>query len=218
MSSLGAILNSALKSMNANHLALAVASNNIANASNPDYTRQRLITQPAPPDGGNSGIGMGVDVVGVQAIRDTLIEGRLRHEISAKSDSETLSASLGAIEPVMNDTEGTGLLQSIADFFNSFQTLSQDPASLNFREQVKFTANGLMQAFRTRDNDLATIKNTADKKIATEVDDVNRLATEIADLTRQIKIEEVSAPAYDLRDRRAALVNELSQHVDRESD
>src|SRR6185295_11703017 len=72
---LGTALNSAIKAMNANQLALAVASNNIANANNPDYTRTRLVMSPGVPDAGAYGIGSGVDVLGVEAIRDALVEG-----------------------------------------------------------------------------------------------------------------------------------------------
>lgn len=46
------------------------------------------------------------------------------------------------------------------------------------------------------------------------MDDINRLVSEIAELTRQIKIDDVRTPAYDLRDRRTALVGELSQHLE----
>ena len=46
MSSLGAILNTAVTSMQANQLGIAIASNNISNAQNPEYTRQRMLTTP----------------------------------------------------------------------------------------------------------------------------------------------------------------------------
>ena len=43
-------LRKALSSLMANQLALSVASNNIANAGDPDYTRRRLLTAPAGSD------------------------------------------------------------------------------------------------------------------------------------------------------------------------
>src|SRR5262249_55199161 len=161
MSGLTAVFNSAVKAMNASQYGLSVVSNNIANASNPDYTRQRLIQEPAGPDGGPWGIGMGVDGVGVQSMRDMLIENRLRHETSSKSTADTLAGRLANIESSFDDSNGTGLLQKITDFFNSFQTLSQDPASLSFREQVKTNARALIEAMHARSNDLATMKATA---------------------------------------------------------
>src|SRR6185295_17065625 len=162
---LGSVLNNALRSMTANQLALTVASNNIANANNPEYARQRLVTTPGSPDGGPWGVGTGVDIVGVEAIRDALIEGRLHQETSAKSGADTLANGLSNVEALFNDSDGTGLLESLTNFFNSFQTLSQDPASLSSREQVKVNATALVNTMHARNQDLQTIKATADKAI-----------------------------------------------------
>jgi flagellar hook-associated protein 1 FlgK len=215
MSTLGSVLNTALSSLMANQLALAVASNNIANANNPDYTRQRLLTQPAVPDGTRWHIGTGVEVVGLEAVRDTLLETRLRHEISAQTGADTLADRLSNIEPMFNDPADSGLLQSITRFFNSFHTLSQDPASLPFREQVKTSAAGLIEALRTRDASLTNIRTGADKAIAADISEVNRLTREIAAVTLEIKDEELgTTTSNELRDRRASLIKELSKYVE----
>src|SRR5437762_12335643 len=108
MATLGSVLNSALRSMTANQLALSVASNNIANAGNPEFTRQRLLTKPAGSDGGALGIGTGVDIIGVQAMRDRLIEARLRQETSTKSGADTLANGLSNVETLFNDSDDTG--------------------------------------------------------------------------------------------------------------
>jgi flagellar hook-associated protein 1 len=211
---LGTALNSALKAMSANQLALAVASNNIANANNPDYSKQRLVMQPAVPDAGAFGIGSGVDVLGVVALRDALVESRLSHELSAKSNADTLAQSLTNIETRFNDSKGTGLLEQITNFFNSFQTLSTDPASASLREQIRITANTLIQSFHNTAEGLTQARMVADKAVNSNLSEINRLTTQIADLTRKIKIEEATMPANDLRDRRTALVKELSQFVE----
>jgi flagellar hook-associated protein 1 len=214
MSSLGSVLNTALTSMSANQLALSVASNNIANAGNADFSRQRLLTTPAGSDGSVPAIGLGVDVVGVDAVRDALINSRLRQETSAKAGADTLTGGLSNVEALFNDGNSTGLLQSITNFFNSFQTLAQDPASLSFREQLKVSAGALIDALHARNSDLTTIKTNADKAVSADVDQINQLSRQIADLTKQIKLEAVSDPANNLRDRRAALVRQLSSYVE----
>lgn len=214
MSSLGSVMNSALKSMAANQLALSVASNNIANAETPDFSRQRLVLAPSGPDGGNLLIGTGVDVVRAEAIRDQLVENRLRQETSAKSGGETLTRTLGDIEVLFNDTEDTGLLQKISSFFNSFHTLSQDPASLNFREQVKISARALIDSFHARYQDLANIQSAANKGISADVGQINELTKQIANVTAEMKYQETDHVANDLRDRRAALVKQLAGIVE----
>jgi flagellar hook-associated protein 1 FlgK len=198
----------------ANQYALAVSSNNIANANDPNYSRQRLLTRPAGPDWGAWGIGRGVDIVGVESIRDMLVEGRWRHALSAKSNADTLAGRLGNLEALFNDSNGTSVLQTITKFFNSFQTLSQDPASLQFREQVKVSAGALIEAIHTRDRELKEMRAAADKNITWDVEQINRLTSQIADLTEQIRTEEIGVRSNDLRDRRIALIKELSQLVE----
>ena len=205
------VLSTALSSLMANQLALSVASNNIANAGDPDYTRQRLVTAPAGSDSGALGIGRGVEVIGVEAIRNVLVETRLRQETAAKSGAESLADSLKNIENVFNDSNGSGLLNSLTNFFTSFQTLSQDPSSLNFRDQLKLNADALVNAFHSRSSDLIQIKSNADKAISADLDQINNLAKQIADLTMEIKTEDSSHPVSDLRDRRSALVKQLSK-------
>jgi flagellar hook-associated protein 1 FlgK len=210
--SLGSLMNSALKSMAANQLALSVASNNIANAENTNFTRQRLITVPTGPD--VSGIGTGVDVIGIDAVRDALVEMRLKQEISAKAGDDALTNGLQNVEVLFNDTENTGVLQTLSDFFNSFHSLSLDPASANFRQEVKTKAQTLINTFHGRNRDLKTIQTTADKAVSAHVDQINLLGTQIASLTSDIQFQEVAHRATDLRDRREALVKQLSEIVE----
>ncbi len=214
MSTLGSVMNSALRSMAANQLALAVASNNIANAQNPEFTRQRLVTVPAGPGGDAWGTGMGVDIAGIQAIRDSLIESRLKRETSAKDGEETLASSLGNVEVLFNDAGDTGLLRTVTNFFNSFHTLSLDPASMNSREELRINARALVDALHARSQDLVDTGNRANASIATGVSEINRLSAQIAGVTREIKIQETASTANDLRDRRNSLVKELSHFVE----
>jgi flagellar hook-associated protein 1 FlgK len=206
-----------MKSLAANQLALSVASNNIANAQTPGYTRQRLITAPSVMDEKFPSVGTGVDVVRVEALRDAMVELRLREETSAKSGDDTLTKTLSDIEVLFNDTDAhsPGLLQAMTDFFNSFHTLSLDPASMNFREEVKVNAQALIDALHARNSDLKTLQNRVDKAIAPEVDQLNLLTKQIASLSSEIKRQELDGHvANDLRDRRSELVKQLSGIID----
>jgi flagellar hook-associated protein 1 FlgK len=215
MSTLASVMNSALKSLMANQLALSVRSNNIANAGTPGYTRQQLVVAQAGHDGRTPAIGMGVDVIRVQAIRDSLIETRLRQETSAKSGDESLSRMLRDVEVLFNDHEDSGLLPVLTNFFNSFHTLSLDPASMNFREEVKVNAEALISALRARNADLTNIKAVANNGISSDLDKINQFTKQIASLSREIAIQEVNhnQAANDLRDQRSELVRQLSEIV-----
>ena len=207
--SLGSITNTALKALTANQLAMTVASNNIANAQTPEYARQRLVITPSGPGAESFRIGTGVDVVGVQALRDHLVDSRLRQETSAKSGEQALAHALGDVEVLFNDGDDTGLLKSLTDFFNAFHSLSLDTTSMNFREELKMKANTLAGMFSGRNADLKNIQDSADDALAAEVKHVNNLISQIAAVTENIKMQETQHVSHDLRTHRAALVREL---------
>ena len=58
------------------------------------------------------GIGDGVQVLGVQAIRDALVNARVQAETSAQSGADTLSTGLSDIQSLFNDTNDSGLMQT----------------------------------------------------------------------------------------------------------
>src|SRR5262245_40571516 len=214
MSTIFGLINSALSSLQANQFGIAVASNNIANANNPDYTRQRLVTRPSQIFGGHINYGNGVEIVRVQALRDQLIELRRNQENSNRAGSDLLSRTLSDIEVQFNDSDQAGLLGSLTKFFNSFQTLATDPASMSFRQQVRLQGQALADDFKSMRNNLLSVKDLVNRSIGDKVTTINTLAGQIAKLNGQIAQEEITSTANELRDQRAGLVKELSGMVD----
>ena len=215
MAGLGSILNTAFRSLEASTMALSVASNNIANAATPGYSKQRVIFEASSNIGDRFLSGSGVSVVKIEGLREQLIDGRLQQEISAKSGAELLNDSLSEVEILFNDGRDTGMLPEITDFFNAFHTLALDPISVNFREEVRIRADNLVQSFQVRGGALRAIRLTADAGIKNDVDRINTLTNQIAALSSQIiKSEAGGQAANDLRDRRGELVREVSEFLD----
>jgi flagellar hook-associated protein 1 FlgK len=211
MSSLTAIMNGALTALQANQLGISVASNNIANAQNPNYTRQQLVTVPAVNIGSLTG-DAGVQVQGIDAYRDRMIDTQLLHANSNSSGADYLNQTLSSIEVQFNDSNGTGLLNSITNFFNSFQTLATDPASVNFRMQVEASAQSLSQNFKSLHDSLVNAQSQLNQSISDDATTINGLAGQIAQLTGEIANQEArGGSASDLQDQRATLVNQLGQ-------
>jgi flagellar hook-associated protein 1 FlgK len=211
MSSIGSILGSALSALQASQLGISVASNNIANSSNLQYTRQRLITAPAADLLGQAG-GLGVQVLGVESIRDALIEKRLIQEDASQGGADTLSRLLSNIEPLFTDSDSTGLQQYISDFFNSFQTLSTDPSSSSFRQIVRTRAEALAGAFSRTRQELVQSQADANTAVSQLVTRINALADRIAAVTGQIA--QAGGESSELRDQRSSLVRELASIAD----
>ena len=214
MSSLGAILNTAVTSMQANQLGIAIASNNISNAQNPEYTRQRMLTTPGASLESYLSVGSGVDVVRIEAMRDQMVESRRLQENSARAGADLTNRTLSDIEVQFTDSDNTGLQQGLSKFFNSFQTLASDPASLNFRQQVRTSATALINQFKTLHDGLTNAQTMITRSLDEKVSTINSLASQIAHVSGQIADQEINGPANDLRDQRASLVKELSSIVD----
>ena len=212
-SSLGSILNTSLSLIQASQAGISVASNNISNAQNPEYTRQRLVTAPGPSLDGN-GVPSGVDIVAIEALRNQLVDARRLQENSNRAGADLLNRTLGDVEVQFTDTDDKGLLRELSKFFDSFQNLSTDPASHNFREQVRTAAESLMSAFKSMSEDLKNTQTLVDRSMTDQVRTINTLAGQIAAITGQIANQELTGPANDLRDRRGALVKQLSDIVD----
>jgi len=201
--------------MYASQMGMTVASNNIANAQNPEYTRQRLVTAPMPSYGGNINLGMGIDVIRVVSLRDQLIEARRLQENSARAGADLMNRTLSDIEVQFTDTNNTGLLQNLANFFNSFQTLSTDPASTNFREQVRISTESLMNNFKTLRDSLVNSNRLINMTITEQVNKINSLGSQIARISGEIaSAEAIGVQAGELRDQRLALVKQLSAVTD----
>jgi len=207
MSALGSVMNNALQSLLANQLGLSVASNNISNAQTPGYSRQRLDLAASPDQG--------VDVIGIQALRDQLTAGRLNQETSSKSTQDTLQQGLQDIQSSFNDTQNTGMLSYISGFFNAFQALTVDPTTMSNREAVKQAALSLVNAFHSQATNLNDQQRVANQAVSTDIDRINSLTSQIASLTKQIQLTETPGqPQNELRDQRSQVGQQLSQIVD----
>src|SRR3989442_105980 len=171
-------INSAMQALLANQQGLAVASKNISNAQTPGYSRQRVDFSPSETNG--------VDVVGIEALRDQLATQRFNQETSYKSGQDTLRQGLQDIQGTFNDTQNTGLLSFITGFFNSFQALSVDPTSMTNREAVKQAALSLINAFHSQAGNLNNQQQVVNQAVLTDTANINSLTSQIASLTKQI--------------------------------
>ncbi len=214
MQALGSALNSALRALEANQLGLAVASNNISNAQTPGYTRQRANLSPVAGTSGTLSIGAGVQVTGTEAVRDRLIELRQRQEIASHAQEDLKHQGLSDIEMLFNESDGTGMLPLLTDFFNSFHALSTDPTSPNRRQEVLTSATMLAGFLNSRASSLVDIRSKTDRSLHEDVDQANSLVDQIATLTKRIAEQEVVAPAHELRDQRSVLVQKLSEIIE----
>lgn len=225
MSGLYATLNNSVKAIMAHSRAIETAGKNLANVNNTGYARQRVIFGDrgtvATPQGAES---LGLEALGVQQLRDQLLDLQVSREISLtsaykaeQSGYQRAQASLGqSIDRTTTSsdsgTSDNGLGAALDNFFNSFQSLAASPTDTGQRVTLLQKAAILTDRFQSTDQRLGQVQSDLDAQVNTDVGSVNTLLTTIADLNGQIARFEINSAgsAVDLRDQRQTKLEELA--------
>lgn len=203
------------RALRAQQLGIAVAGQNIANVNTPGYTRQQLLLAPAPPDGSRPiSIGVGVVVQGVAAARDRFIEARLQRETGIAGRLNAERDVFAVIEGAFGNASEGGVGQALTSFFNSFRDLEANPTSVPLRTSVVARAVDLANAFHLTRSRLQSVYRDAQVEAGALVEEVNRLAAQVAELNRQISIAAKTGNISSaLEDQRGEIVKRLTELV-----
>ncbi|MFM1944982.1 MAG: flagellar hook-associated protein FlgK [Verrucomicrobiota bacterium] len=227
-------LNLATRSLSTQRIGTEVAGHNLANVNNPAYARQRVEFQSSitiPSAFGPQGTGAEVSVV--RQLRDGLLDKQIQNETSVRGWLEAqqqalqyAQANLGQeIDRQASGAEGSaaagsvggqhGLSESIADFFNGWQSLSTNPTSSAERQVLLLKAQNLATQFGQVATRLDEVHASLNESLGVEVDNANQLLADIAKLNEQITSAEVGGrgSANDLRDVRQQRLEDLAQLV-----
>lgn len=201
------------RALNANQLGISITGQNIANVNTPGYSRQRLVlSESAPQNQSRYAIGTGVTIEGVQSFRDRFIESRIQTETGIAGRLTAQRDALAPVETALQGSENGGLQNSISGFFGAFRDLEANPNSVPLRGIVAQKASNLTTAFQSTRNRLDDIRSGIDSEMRTTVDQVNSLSGQIAELNRQIQVNEGTGNnASALRDQRSELATTLAE-------
>lgn len=195
--------------------ALATVSHNVANAATPGYTRQRVEMQARPGQSAMLSIGQGVDVKQLTRLADGLVFARQNDSSGELGRLDQLSQLASRVDGLMSDS-ATSLVAPWSSYFNAAKGVVADPASVPARNQMLASSDQLATRFRSMDTQLAKMDDDVDRSMANKITDANRLASELADLNRNIIAAggNVSSDLLDARDQR---VRDLSKLVGAET-
>ena len=196
--------------MTAAQKALEVTANNVANASNDKYTRQKVVLSSigaASLDGG------GVRVLTVTRVRDIFADASWRSEAAtAEANSrraEILSRAETALGPI-----GGGLTVLYDEFFSSWNQLALSPNDPAAREGVLNSANAIAQDYQRLYGDMS--KQALDARTFADgtIVEVNSLLNEMAGLNSSIVQAQLSGTSHnEMLDTRDAVVDRLASLV-----
>lgn len=216
MSGITHVLNIAKQALLTHQMSVQVTGHNVANVDTPGYTRQSLSLK------ANEAIPVGTGLLGGGVMGDTITRNydqfmveRISRQSSLLGNLDAQQQALRVVEPIFNEARGLALNDLMNQFWNSWQELSDNPETLASRQNVLQHGQLLVDHLGIMNSEIIRARSDIGVSLKAGVNDVNSLATQIAELNGQISAAEVArGQANDLRDRRDNLVKELSTLVD----
>ncbi len=208
MKTLRSMLNLGTNALGTHRATLSVLSKNIANASTPGYSRERLSIE-------SMSFGLGAQVTGLTSLRDTTYQKALLGASQELGFGQGKASVLEIAEPFVNDLDGAGMGPALDALFGALQSAGANPADLNERGAVLDRARELADQIRNSATGLESARRSAEKSAAATVTEVNELAAQLARLNGQIRdIQGSGDPALELVDQRDELLAALGELVD----
>lgn len=220
--SLSVTLQTALQSLLAHQTAIAVATQNIANAQNPDYSRQvaRLrasipIPDPTLTDGISWGqLGTGVTISEISRQHDALLVSSIRMSASKVAHQRTLLDGLERIEAFLSEPPDSSLNTLLTEFFEAWRDLASNPENIGNRSIVLERAKLVIHKFQNLRSQLEHEKVLVRLKFETEVEQLNGWLEYVARLNEQIVAAKTAGlQPNDLMDERDAVLRMIAERI-----
>lgn len=206
---IGRLFDISVRSMSAYQSAIGVSSQNISNANNADYTRQKVLLASEVTQAGQ---GMGVKVQDVVRIRDSMLDTQILKYQSTLSDAEKRSTILQQIESIVAEPSENGLAEYMTAFFSSWDQLSTNPNSVQLRLNVIQKAQNLSERFKENIAGFSDVQAVLQRDAAIKIDSINSQLKELNSISERIyESESRKVNSNDLKDQRDAMIAKLSE-------
>lgn len=210
-------LNTGTSGLNAAQVAISTTSNNIANADNEYYTRQRVSTEASMAlDVGSLSIGTGVSITTISRIHDEFVFSRLKDSSNTLSYDTFNKQTLEEVAQYFPDLDGVGLSSDIEQYFSSWNDLASNPDDASQKiALVQYATTLSANLEQTRDS-VRALQDSINDQLKTNINNINDIGEQIAELNKAINKVEVldSNNANDLRDQRDSLELTLAELLD----
>nr|WP_317360004.1 flagellar hook-associated protein FlgK [uncultured Tyzzerella sp.] len=220
MSSLG----TALSGLRAAQAGLSVTGHNVSNSNVMGYTRQQGIQQDfSYLNRGSSAVGslkmqvgIGTNVAQIRQVRNKFYDATYREETSFGSYYSRKYTAGEEINIIIGELQSEYKAQDvITDVWNSINEMSKNPAAIETRSGFIQSCVTLLDKMQDINKSLFEYQLNLNEQVKREVDSINNIVSQIADLNQEIEtIEADGSRANDLRDVRNNLLDELSGYID----
>jgi flagellar hook-associated protein 1 FlgK len=194
--------------------AIAVTSNNVANASTPGYDVESIeLAAAAPQSNGTLGVGAGVNVVGISRAFSQAETNQLNTSQSSLGSLNAIQNYTNQIDNLFGTTAG-GLTTALQTYYSAWSDVANNPTSTAARQALLGDAQSLAASFQSSSTQLNNLNDDVNTRITADVQQINSLGHSIATLNNQIVAATATGQSPNtLLDQRDQLVSNLSQLV-----
>ncbi|HJE65670.1 MAG TPA: flagellar hook-associated protein FlgK [Campylobacter avium] len=215
--SIFATLSKGVSGLKASELQISTTSNNISNVGSTFYTRQRAVQTTAGYYNSYGGVelGMGTTIESIVRLHDEYSYLKLKDSTTQLEYTNYMKTKLEEIAKRFPDIQTNGILADLEAYNAAWNSFSTSPNDSAVKENLITVAKTLTHHINDAYADMMKIEQAINEDIALTVDEINRIAKEIANINNEISKQE-SLPtdtANELRDRRDELEMTLSKLV-----
>lgn len=211
-------LNISYTGLTAANAGLNTTANNISNAETEGFSRQQAVQE------ANLALrtfttygcaGAGVDTIAIERIRDEFYDTKFWDNREKLGENIAKAYYMESLENYFVDDEYTsGFNTAFNLMYNALEELQKDAGSSSAKAQFVNYSQSLCDYFNTLSNQLSELQKDANMEIKDTISEINSIAEQIATLNKQINVIELTGTtANELRDKRALLIDELSEYV-----
>ena len=193
-------------------LGLAVISQNVANASTPQYAVESASQQSLSASGQELGVRSGV----VLRATDAGLQSQLLGEASQNAAAATTASALSALQPVLGTVGGGNDLGSqLSALQSAFSTLLGDPGDATQQAAVVDGAATLARGINALAQSYTQARQTAQDGLVTDVQQLDSSLTTVGTLSAQIvSLRAQGRSTADLENQRDQAEDAISKLVD----
>ncbi len=206
----------------AHQVSLNTTGHNLSNLNTEGYSRQRVVMSTADPiykadltrEQRPGQMGTGVKVASIKRIRDEFVDDRIVTQKASVGYYKIREAYLVQIEHVYNEPAAKNmpsLSTSYDEYVSAWNAVAKNPTDNGARQTLVGAAKSFSARLNAHYKKILEIQQNADKRIRTNVAEINNLTEQIVKLNTEIKkTKAMRDNPNDLMDKRDLLVEKLA--------
>lgn len=195
-----------------------VTGQNIANANTEGYSRQSVLMKalvpPAAP-GVETPPGYGVAISDITRMKSQFYSDQIMKSLTAQHYWGRMGETYGAVEVFFQEPGENSINVLLNEFFDAWQEVGANPESYAARISLRDQADSLIGVVQDIYKHLEELKYDVHKELEANINQVNTLADQIADLNKKIVyLQSIGQKSNEMLDERDLRLQELSELLD----